>query len=198
MMRPGWTLFLLSILLSLCAHISVLALESPFKREKFFPDKGKLKARIVSPAKVLKPQKPRVQPKRPRPRPEPSKKDAILSTDERIEPLEQIPDELFGTEEQDEGKAEFSSDYLSLVVSRIQREKRYPLGARMQGIEGEVKVKFSIDQNGRLAGIEIERSSGFDVLDEEALSMIKRAGPFPAPPEGPLELSIAIVFLLKE
>jgi protein TonB len=198
-MSPGRTLFLLSILLSLSAHISVLALEGPFKNEKFYPDKGIFKARIISSARVLKPQKARVQPENPKPKPEHPKKDSIVSTDEKLEPepLEQIPDELSGTGEPGESKAEFSSDYLSLIVSRIQRQKRYPLGARRRGIEGEVKVKFSIDRRGNLIGIELERSSGFEILDEEALSMVRRASPFPAPPERTLELHIRILFRLK-
>jgi protein TonB len=47
-----------------------------------------------------------------------------------------------------------------------------------------VQVAFSIDRAGRVLSARLAGSSGHPALDEEAVSMIRRASPVPAPPAG--------------
>ncbi len=53
--------------------------------------------------------------------------------------------------------------------------KRYPPEARRNNWEGSVVLELTIDAKGRLAGATIHRSSGYDVLDNAALKMIRSA-----------------------
>lgn len=70
-----------------------------------------------------------------------------------------------------------SNRYAALVVGHLQRFKHYPAAAR--GASGQVEVKFEIDRAGALLNVEVTRSSGNSVLDQEMLAIIHRASPFP-------------------
>jgi protein TonB len=66
------------------------------------------------------------------------------------------------------------------VVARLARFQRYP--AQAKGATGIVKLSFSIDRQGHVLNSQIIKSSGSAVLDAEALSLLTRAAPLPAPP----------------
>ncbi len=68
------------------------------------------------------------------------------------------------------------------LVARIETRKRYPAEARAHGEQGTAKVQFLIDRKGNLVQAEITQSSGHAHLDAEALAVLKRASPLPAPP----------------
>lgn len=72
----------------------------------------------------------------------------------------------------------------SRLMARLERAKRYPAGARKRGEEGVVHVRFSIDGEGRVLSVALDRSSGFAELDAEVLALVKRASPLPVPPAG--------------
>ena len=65
--------------------------------------------------------------------------------------------------------------------------KRLEAAKRLVGSQpraaGTVKVAFEIDVRGSLASERVAQSSGSIALDNAALLLIKRAAPFPAPPE---------------
>jgi periplasmic protein TonB len=50
------------------------------------------------------------------------------------------------------------------------------------GQSGTAKVMFAIDREGKLIARALMESSGSELLDTAALTMIERAGPFPTPP----------------
>ena len=64
------------------------------------------------------------------------------------------------------------------VVAHLNRHKRYPGG----GARGTSSVAFTIDRSGRVIAARLIRSSGNGVLDQEAISLARRASPVPAPP----------------
>ena len=70
------------------------------------------------------------------------------------------------------------------LVDRLQRFKRYPDAAARRGIKGVTTVRFTVDRSGQLVASEVLQSSGSPILDEEALALLKRASPFPLPPDG--------------
>jgi protein TonB len=87
------------------------------------------------------------------------------------------------------------------VVAMLERNKRYPAAAQSRREQGVAQVFFSLDRKGRVIESRIVRSSGAAALDEEALALLRRAQPFPAPPaELPgerVDLSVPIRFNLR-
>ena len=71
--------------------------------------------------------------------------------------------------------------YQSLVFSQLAKAKE---GAREAARPATVGVRFSVDENGGLAGVAVAVSSGVASLDAESLAIVRRAAPFPKPPEG--------------
>ena len=73
--------------------------------------------------------------------------------------------------------------YGNTLWSEIGKHKQYPRIAQMRGWQGEAIVELMLDGNGKLKSKKIIQSSGFDILDKQALDMVEKAAPFPAPPE---------------
>lgn len=63
-------------------------------------------------------------------------------------------------------------------INHLEPFKRYPYIARRRGIEGTVLVKVELKKEGDISGVSVIRSSGYEILDENALSLIKTAGRF--------------------
>jgi protein TonB len=91
--------------------------------------------------------------------------------------------------------------YQDMVKQKIESCRRYPIWAKRQGLEGVCYLTFTLLSNGMIQDVKIIHSSGFDILDEEAVSTIKRASPFKPIPEkfnrSNLTMEVAIVFQLK-
>ena len=79
------------------------------------------------------------------------------------------------------GAAEISS-YSGRVASHLQRRKRYPRAAARQRLSGSVRVQFTINNSGRVTGVQITNLAGDPIFREEVLAMVDRANPFPAIP----------------
>ena len=73
--------------------------------------------------------------------------------------------------------------YSSLLANAIAKYKQYPKIAQIRGWQGTVIADLEIDNKGSVISVKIKKSSTYEVLDNEALEMIKKASPFPAPPE---------------
>ncbi len=74
-------------------------------------------------------------------------------------------------------------NYDNALWSAIVKHKQYPRIAQMRGWQGEAIVELQIDGHGKLKSKRIVLSSGHEVLDKQALDMVEKALPFPAPPE---------------
>ena len=75
-------------------------------------------------------------------------------------------------------------DYLAHVKRRVERVWVYPEEALNHGVGGELLLIFTLNKAGSLTYIRLTQSSGFPVLDEEALRAVKLAAPFdPLPPQ---------------
>lgn len=68
------------------------------------------------------------------------------------------------------------------LLAHIQQAKRYPVMARARRQQGVVVVHFTMDRQGNVLTANISKSSGYDLLDQEALAMVRRAQPLPKPP----------------
>jgi protein TonB len=87
------------------------------------------------------------------------------------------------------------------LLAHLDSKKRYPPGAQRLRQEGVVHVRFTMDRAGRVLASRIERSSGRALLDREALAMLARAQPLPAPPPeisgATIELTTPVEFFLS-
>jgi periplasmic protein TonB len=73
-----------------------------------------------------------------------------------------------------------SNAYDALIFGHLQRFKRYPLAAH--GASGTVQVQFELSRSGEVISSKVAKSSGNEVLDREALEILRRASPFPVFP----------------
>ncbi|HVJ55531.1 MAG TPA: TonB family protein [Aliidongia sp.] len=69
-----------------------------------------------------------------------------------------------------------------LVLARFEQFKRYPHYAEQRGQQGVPYLSLVIDRQGKVLSFHIEKSSGFDSLDQEALALVERVQPLPPPP----------------
>ncbi|CAN2535409.1 hypothetical+protein [Methylocapsa aurea] len=74
--------------------------------------------------------------------------------------------------------------YLSVLFGLIMRHMNIPPSLRNKTTPNHGVVVFFIDEGGHLTHQAVYRSSGFPDLDNAALSAVRRAAPFPAPPYG--------------
>ena len=71
----------------------------------------------------------------------------------------------------------------------------YPAVAKRNGWSGRVTVSFIIRENGLVEKARVIKSSGYDILDSNAIKTIMDVQPCPKPP-GKAELVLPIVYKL--
>lgn len=62
---------------------------------------------------------------------------------------------------------------MALIVA-TRRYKRYPAIAMEKGWQGKVEVRMVIGANGMIASASIKASSGHEILDNQAMDMLKK------------------------
>jgi len=78
------------------------------------------------------------------------------------------------------------------VKEAIEVKWSYPEAALRDGLEGKLTLEFVVLGNGELGEVRLIRSSGYSILDQEAVRAVKAASPFqPIPPEVGSRLCIA-------
>lgn len=103
-----------------------------------------------------------------------------------------------GSEQAQEAKQRWYGEVLAL----LQKHKRYPRLALMRSEQGVVKVHFELDREGRVLSVKLDDSSGYRSLDQEALALVERVAPFPAPPAAiagsSVSLAVPVAFQVNE
>jgi len=88
-----------------------------------------------------------------------------------------------------------------LVLGQLNKSKRYPPLAQSRRQQGAPWIRFVIDREGRVLSSRLERTSGIASLDQEAVSLPRRAQPLPKPPaEVPgqtIELVVPVEFFIR-
>ena len=79
-------------------------------------------------------------------------------------------------------KADYLRKNFFYIRDMIQKKIIYPALARRMGWEGKVITSFVISSGGHASDIRISESSGYEILDQNALKAINNASPFPKPP----------------
>lgn len=73
-------------------------------------------------------------------------------------------------------------DYKAQLQAWLEKHKEYPRRAQLRRQEGTARLYVAFDRHGIVLEYRILESSGYKLLDEEVVAMIKRASPLPAPP----------------
>jgi periplasmic protein TonB len=82
------------------------------------------------------------------------------------------------------GRSSNDTNYRGLVSAHLARHKQYPSDARARGDGGTAAVTFTIGGGGGVSSVRLARGSGVPSIDQEVQAMVRRASPFPAPPDG--------------
>ena len=160
--------------------------------------------------------KPELTPKpKPKPEPELPKEDVVVikekrpvipkeQTQKKEEPNSTKPKErAVETTDQDIKNAgvEAQDDFSRELAIHIAKFKKYPRIAARRGWQGEVVLEVELTGKGQLIKKGVMKSSGHKPLDTEAMKMIDRAVPFPAPPsilsESTFTILVPISFTLR-
>jgi periplasmic protein TonB len=121
------------------------------------------------------------QPKPPPPQEEKSKQEKP-----KLAKRETTPKPSRGSVNRAPGERATEGDpYLNALFAAIQAHRFYPpnaIGSLGLPLEGTAVYLIKISSDGALLDVALARSSGADVLDKTALTMIRQAAPFPRPP----------------
>ncbi len=90
--------------------------------------------------------------------------------------------------------------YRLALITATRRYKRYPALAMEKGWQGRVEVHMAIGADGMLAGTSIKSSSGHEILDNQAVDMLKKGKttvPIPARLRGrKFNIDVPVIFSL--
>lgn len=176
-------------------------------------------APVVEPLKP--PEKEVVETPAPPPKPKPKKKAKVAEKVKQLEPVKPVEQpeatppspptvssaqKLAQQAEQAEGSVDdqallekAKNEYLRRLMTHIESHKKYPRAARRRAIEGEVSVRFQLQSDGVMTGVEVEE--GHRVLRKAVEEALRHAQPLPKPPSElsfPLPVSFSVVFSLKD
>lgn len=169
----------------------------PVPVEVAMPEKPKPKPKPKEPPK---PTPPKVEPPKPRAEAKPAPQTppapaAAASTTAPAAPAVGTPSSATAS------VSRATPSWQGLLLGHLERHKRYPRSAQARRQEGVAQVRFTLDREGRVLSVRLEKTSGFESLDEETVAMVQRASPLPAPPpeiaQDRMELVVPVQFFLR-
>jgi len=91
-------------------------------------------------------------------------------------------------------KSRYLKVHFSYIKDLIHKHLIYPAKAKKMGWEGKVITSFIVSSGGYARDVRISKSSGYEILDKNAIKAINNASPFPKPP---VEAQIIIPILYR-
>lgn len=147
----------------------------------------KVAAKTPSPAMKRLPnkktaeRKPDLKPVTPEPEQRVTQASLVASVEHRATPIEGVIAQA--QPDQTDQLLAIEQAYADALAAAIEKHKHYPLRARKKGQEGEVKVLFTILQDGTIAQVQIGESSMSSVLDRAASRAVEQLGRFQPIPQ---------------
>ena len=74
--------------------------------------------------------------------------------------------------------------YAQQLSRLLASHQEYPRLAAQRGWEGEVRLRLKVARQGNLLSVQVDRSSGYDILDQHALQLVDLASGLPPLPDG--------------
>jgi len=195
--------FLETVILSLLLHASLLVIIPQMQLDDIVvPEILNVEIDLTrpEPPKIIEQPK-KIDPPKPEKKPEPVKEIAPIQEEvieelpepiveeitEFIEPEETAPieevQEYIPPQPSPEVVKKVTDSYTNQLTRAIAQQKKYPKIAQMRQWQGEVLLNIEIDPQGNLVKADILEESRYKILNNEAIDMVKRASPFPQPPE---------------
>ena len=195
--------FLETVILSLLLHASLLIIIPQMQLDDIVvPEILNVEIDLTQPEppKIIEQPK-KIDPPKPEKKPEPVKEIAPIQEEvieelpepvveeitEFIEPEETAPieevQEYIPPQPSPEVVKKVTDSYTNQLTRAIAKQKKYPKIAQMRQWHGEVLLNIEIDPQGNLVKADILEESRYKILNNEAIDMVKRASPFPQPPE---------------
>jgi protein TonB len=195
--------FLETVILSLLLHASLLVIIPQMQLDDLVvPEILNVEIDLTQPEppKIIEQPK-KIDPPKPEKKPEPVKEIAPIQEEvieelpepvveeitEFIEPEETAPieevQEYIPPQPSPEVVKKVTDSYTNQLTRAIAKQKKYPKIAQMRQWQGEVLLNIEIDPQGNLIKADILEESRYKILNNEAIDMVKRASPFPQPPE---------------
>lgn len=92
---------------------------------------------------------------------------------------------------------EYLDNHLSAIRDVLVKYRKYPNQAVRLKQEGSASISFRLKSNGEVEDITVQSSSGYDILDSDALNLIaKTAHYFPRPPKS-IRITVPLRYSLK-
>jgi protein TonB len=91
--------------------------------------------------------------------------------------------------------------YAQQLSRLLASHQEYPRLAAMRGWEGEVRLRLKVARKGNLLSLQVDRSSGHEILDQHALQLVDqvRLPPFPDELEGSeIQITVPVNYKLKK
>lgn len=91
--------------------------------------------------------------------------------------------------------------YGNVLAQAIGQRKNYPRLARMRNWQGTTELRLQIGTDGKLRDLTVTHSSGYDLLDQQAIAMVKQTLPLPQLPATlrgtEVAVTVPVVFKLE-
>ncbi len=94
------------------------------------------------------------------------------------------------------------AQYRFAIIAAAGRHKLYPRAALDNNWEGRVEVRMVVGKDGAIASLDVKSSAGYEILDAQAVDMIRRAWPDTPLPSGlrgrEFSVDVPVVFELRD
>ena len=94
-------------------------------------------------------------------------------------------------------KQRYLKEHFAYICELILKNLKYPPSAKKMGLSGSVVVAFVVRENGTAEDVKVLKSSGFALLDSNAVETVRKVSPFPKPPIQ-AELRIPVRYRLEQ
>lgn len=105
------------------------------------------------------------------------------SQSQQINPQAGAPAQQAGRAQGSASGSAALSTYRALISEKLAKNKEYPRRAKIRKQEGTVIITFILAADGSLLDLYISQTSGYSLLDEATLKMVRKSAPFDAFPK---------------
>lgn len=88
----------------------------------------------------------------------------------------------YGEGGKEAARTKYLNEHFDYIRGKILGRVNYPEAARRMGWQGKVLLSFIITAEGSVRALKVLQSSGFSMLDNNAIETVRDAAPFPRPP----------------